>query len=230
MGKRPYRSATMADDIRIKSKEESAAIQKELEKNRQTTKDFFGNISKCFPTIQSNLLPQVKIGDKMFQFVKEPTPPPYGFNVGENTFRKITKKEACNMGLEHFGDRKLFQPKPVRPQTPYCLKGDTLEVPNIDIEAPSPPPKPVMPDLGINISSIMVNNPQPEVPKFIQGSSNIQARVDINIADVVPLDDKDSQGKNGGKNLSLGDFDKEDWDENYNDYIHNEADYYDCAQ
>ncbi|ESK80665.1 hypothetical protein Moror_5118 [Moniliophthora roreri MCA 2997] len=113
MGKRPYQSATIADDIRIKSKEESAAIQKELEKNRQTTKDFFGNIFKCFPTIQSNLLPQVKIGDKMFQFGKEPTPPPYEFNVGENTFRKITKQEAHNMVLEHFGDRKLFQPKPV---------------------------------------------------------------------------------------------------------------------
>uniref|UniRef100_A0A0W0G0E9 Uncharacterized protein n=1 Tax=Moniliophthora roreri TaxID=221103 RepID=A0A0W0G0E9_MONRR len=33
----------------------------------------------------------------MFQFGKEPTPPPYEFNVGENTFRKITKKEARNM-------------------------------------------------------------------------------------------------------------------------------------
>uniref|UniRef100_A0A0W0FB84 Uncharacterized protein n=1 Tax=Moniliophthora roreri TaxID=221103 RepID=A0A0W0FB84_MONRR len=139
----------------------------------------------------------------MFQFGKEPTPPPYEFNVGENTFRKITKQEAHNMVLEHFGDRKLFQPKPVQPQTPYCPKGDTLEVPNIDIEALSPPPKPVMPDLGINISSITVNNPQPEVPEFIQGSSNIQARVDIDIADVVPLDDKDSQGKNGGKNLNV---------------------------
>uniref|UniRef100_A0A0W0FBG2 Uncharacterized protein n=1 Tax=Moniliophthora roreri TaxID=221103 RepID=A0A0W0FBG2_MONRR len=125
MGKKPYRSATMADDIRIKSKEESAAIQKELEKNRQTTKNFF-----------------VKIGDKMFQFGKEPTPPPYEFKVGENTFRKITKKEARNMVLEHYGDRKLFQPKAVRPQTPYRPKGDTLEVPDIDIEAPSPPPKP----------------------------------------------------------------------------------------
>uniref|UniRef100_A0A0W0FDS3 Uncharacterized protein n=1 Tax=Moniliophthora roreri TaxID=221103 RepID=A0A0W0FDS3_MONRR len=81
----------------------------------------------------------------MFQFGKEPTPPPYEFNVGENTFRKITKQEAGNMVLEHYGDRKLFQPKPVRPHTPY--------------QAPSPPPKPVMPDLGINISSITVNNP-----------------------------------------------------------------------
>ncbi|KAI3596453.1 hypothetical protein WG66_003216 [Moniliophthora roreri] len=221
----------MADDIRIKTKEESAAIQKELEQNWQITKDFFGNISKCFPMIQSNLLPQVKIGDKMFQFGKEPTPPPYKFNVGENTFRKITKQEACNMVLEHFGDRKLFQPKPVRPQTPYYPKGDTLEVPNIDIEAPSLPPKPVMLDLGINITSIMVNNPQLEVPEFIQGSSNIQACIEssdkINIADVVPLDKKDSQGKNGGKNLNTGDFDKEDWDENYNDYIINKVDYYD---
>uniref|UniRef100_A0A0W0G0D8 Uncharacterized protein n=1 Tax=Moniliophthora roreri TaxID=221103 RepID=A0A0W0G0D8_MONRR len=26
----------------------------------------------------------------------------------------------------------------------------------------------------------------------------------------------------------MGDFDKEDWDENYNDYVHNEVDYYDC--
>ncbi|ESK81445.1 hypothetical protein Moror_15821, partial [Moniliophthora roreri MCA 2997] len=84
-----------------------------------------------------------------------------------------------------------------------------------------------MPDLEINISSITVNNPQLEVPEFIQGSSNIQACVEINIADVVPLDDKDSQGKNGGKNLNMGDFDKEDWDENYNDYVANEADYYD---
>uniref|UniRef100_A0A0W0G164 Uncharacterized protein n=1 Tax=Moniliophthora roreri TaxID=221103 RepID=A0A0W0G164_MONRR len=187
----------MADDIQIKTKEESAAIQKELEKNWQTTKDFF-----------------VKIGDKMFQFGKELTPPPYKFNVGENTFRKITKQEACNLVKEHFGDRKLFQPKPVQPQTPYYPKGDTLEVPNIDIGAPSPPPKPVMLDLGINITSITVNNPQPEVPEFIQGSSNIQACIEssdkVNIADVVPLDNKDSKGNNGGKNLNTEDFDKED--------------------
>ncbi|ESK81570.1 hypothetical protein Moror_5085 [Moniliophthora roreri MCA 2997] len=148
------------------------------------------------------------------------------------TLRKITTEEARNLVKEHFGDRKLFQPKPVRPQTPYYLKGDTLEVPNIDIEAPSPPPKPIMPDLGINITSIMVNNPQLEIPEFIQGSSNVQACVEslsqINIVDVVPLDeDGNSQGKNGGKNLNLGDFDKEDWDKNYNDYIANKADYYD---
>ncbi|ESK82135.1 hypothetical protein Moror_3476 [Moniliophthora roreri MCA 2997] len=144
----------MADDIWIKTKEESAAIQKELEKNWQTTKNFF-----------------VKIGNKMFQFGKEPTPPPYEFNIGENTFRKITKQKARNLVKEHFGDRKLFQPKPVQPQTPYYLKGDTLEVPNIDIEAPSLPPKPVMPDLEINITSVTVNNPQPEVPKFIKHPS-----------------------------------------------------------
>uniref|UniRef100_A0A0W0FFW6 Uncharacterized protein n=1 Tax=Moniliophthora roreri TaxID=221103 RepID=A0A0W0FFW6_MONRR len=160
----------------------------------------------------------------MFQFGKEPTPPPYEFNVGENTFRKITKQEARNLVKEHFGDRNLFQPKPIWPQTPYYLKGDTLEVPNIDIEAPSPPPRPVMLNLEINITSITVNNPQLEVSEFIQGSSNIQACIEssekINIADVVPLDDKDSQGKNRGRNLNTGDFDKEDWDKNYNDYIH----------
>ncbi|ESK80657.1 hypothetical protein Moror_5126 [Moniliophthora roreri MCA 2997] len=167
MEKRPYQSATIADDIWIKTKEESAAIQKELEKNWQSTKDFFGNISKCFSIIQSNLMLQVKIGDKMFQFGKELTPPPYEFNVGENTFRKITKQKACNLVKEHFGDKKLFQSKPVQPQTPYYLKGDTLEVPNIDIEAPSLPSKPVMPDLGINITSITVNNPQLEVPESI---------------------------------------------------------------
>uniref|UniRef100_A0A0W0FYY0 Uncharacterized protein n=1 Tax=Moniliophthora roreri TaxID=221103 RepID=A0A0W0FYY0_MONRR len=169
----------------------------------------------------------------MFQFGKELTPPPYEFNVGENTFRKITKQKACNLVKEHFGDKKLFQSKPVQPQTPYYLKGDTLEVPNIDIEAPSLPSKPVMPDLGINITSITVNNPQLEVPEFIQGSSNVQACIEssekINIADVVPLDEEgNSQGKNGERNLNTGDFDKEDWDENYNDYIINEVDYYDC--
>uniref|UniRef100_A0A0W0FVR4 Uncharacterized protein n=1 Tax=Moniliophthora roreri TaxID=221103 RepID=A0A0W0FVR4_MONRR len=81
-----------------------------------------------------------------------------------------------------------------------------------------------MPDLGINISSITVNNPKPEVPEFIQGSSNIHACIEspkeINIVDVVPLDEGNSQGNNGGKNLNTEDFDREDWDKNYNDYVH----------
>uniref|UniRef100_A0A0W0F1D5 Uncharacterized protein n=1 Tax=Moniliophthora roreri TaxID=221103 RepID=A0A0W0F1D5_MONRR len=79
----------------------------------------------------------------------------------------------------------------------------------------------------------MVNNPQPEVAEFVQGSSNIHAHVETNIVDVVPLDKNDNSQKQKEEKWRevlkqiTGDFDKEDWDENHNDYIHNKVDNYD---
>ncbi|ESK86772.1 hypothetical protein Moror_15162 [Moniliophthora roreri MCA 2997] len=75
-----------------------------------------------------------------------------------------------------------------------------------------------MPDLEKNITSITVNNPQLEVPEFVQGSSNIYAHVETNIADVVPLVENNNSQKGKEEKWRevlqqiTGDFDKEDWE------------------